>query len=495
MARIWPVGDLESFIRLIDDPGHPILEGGYQLSDRQAKAILELRLQRLTGMEQEKLEQETNILAEKIKDLLDILASHERRMTVLREELLTIREQFANPRRTTIEAAEFEYDAEALIPREDMVVTVTHSGYIKRVPLSTYRTQNRGGKGRMGMTTKDDDLLVKVFVASTHSPLLFLSSKGLAYRIKLFQLPQGSPTTRGKAMVNILPLEKDELITAILPLPEDVERWQDFHILFATATGSIRRNLLSDFTQIRANGKIAMKLDPDDRLIGAELCEPDQDVFLATKKNRVIRFKINNPGKDGSETGVRIFRGRSSTGVRAIRLDPGDEVIQLALLNHSKEDAATRRSYLQACQSARRELAANTNGEQESAHPATGHIDSDDHADSGRFDDPALADMAEREEFIMSVSSNGQGQLSSAFDFRNTARGGKGISNMRLDRKQDEIIASFPVVPTLDHLILISDAGQIIRIAIKNVRKISRHSKGVILFNLHEGERIVSCAR
>ncbi|MEM7071300.1 MAG: DNA gyrase C-terminal beta-propeller domain-containing protein, partial [Pseudomonadota bacterium] len=377
---------------------------------------------------------------------------------------------------------------EDLIQREDMVITVTHGGYIKRVPVSTYRAQRRGGKGRTGMSIKDDDLVINVFVASTHTPLLFLSSKGLAYRLKTYRLPQGGPSTRGKAMVNILPLSKDEIITTILPLPEDEQSWNELQILFATKKGRVRRNRLSDFASIRANGKIAMKLDADDRLIGASLCDGDQDVFLASRANQVIRFALSQQNSDGAEMGVRIFSGRTSTGVRGMRLKKDDELIQLALLKSSNLDSELRREYLQCAQAAKR---LKSGAMQENSD----ELERDEIRVAKLQQEPMLT-MHQNEEFILSVSSDGMGQLASAYDFRSTGRGGKGIANMDiLKRKDVDIVASFPVLPERDQLLLITDLGQLIRINLSEIRQVGRKSKGVILFDLSEGEKIVSCAK
>ncbi|HSV29203.1 MAG TPA: DNA gyrase subunit A, partial [Candidatus Omnitrophota bacterium] len=320
MARDWPVGDVEPLIRLIDEPGRGIVEGCYKLSEIQAKAILDLRLHRLTGLERDKIGDELREIGDQIKEFLEILSSRPKLMEVLRGELIEARNQFATPRRTTIEDAEFEHDIEDLIAREDMVVTVTNTGYIKRVPLSTYRAQKRGGKGRSGMSMKDEDFLNQVFVTSTHTPVLFFSSTGIAYKLKVYRLPLGAPQAKGKALVNILPLDEGETISTVMPLPEDESTWGNLHVVFATSNGDVRRNLLSDFVDIRANGKIAMKLGEGERLIAVQPCSENDDVLLATRQGKAIRFQV---------TDVRVFKGRDSTGVRGIRLD-GDEVISMS---------------------------------------------------------------------------------------------------------------------------------------------------------------------
>ena len=344
MARDWPAGDVARFIELIDDPGHQVVDGTYRLSEAQARAILELRLQRLTGMERDKLTGETEELATRIAGFLETLGSRERLFSVMREELLEMKEGLADERRTSIEDLEFEHDIEDLIQREDMVVMVTHGGYIKRVPLSTYRAQRRG-KGRSGMNTRDEDFVCRLFVTSTHTPVLFFSSKGIVYQLKVYKLPLGSPQARGKAMVNLLPLEEGEFITTVMPLPEDEESWEDLFAMFSTRIGNIRRNLLSDFVNIKANGKIAMKLEEGDVLVDVQVCTENDDVLLATRNGMCIRSAV---------TDVRVFSGRTSTGVRGIRLGRGDEVISMSILRHINVETDTRDEYLRVASALRR---------------------------------------------------------------------------------------------------------------------------------------------
>ncbi|MDH3739925.1 MAG: DNA gyrase subunit A, partial [Alphaproteobacteria bacterium] len=337
-AKPWPAKDVAPIIALIDEPGRGVDEdGNYTLSDEQAREILALRLQRLTGLERDKIAEDLTALVDEIREFLAILDSREKLYEILRSELLAAREEFADPRRTEIIEAEFEHDIEDLIQREDMVVTVTHGGYIKRVPLSTYRAQRRGGKGRAGMATRDEDFVSQVFVLNTHTPVLFFSSRGMVYKMKVYKLPIGSPTGRGKALVNLLPLEEGETITTLMPLPEEEDSWDDLFVVFATASGNVRRNRLSDFVQVKANGKIAMKLDPDDRLIGVATCDEADDVLLATAAAKCIRFKL---------TDVRVFQGRNSTGVRGIKLAKGDEVISMSVLDHAESTTAERNAYL-----------------------------------------------------------------------------------------------------------------------------------------------------
>jgi len=487
MARDWPAGDVAPFIALIDDPGHAVVDGHYRLSEAQARAILDLRLQRLTGMEREKLVQETEELADKIRDYLEILQSQPGRMQVMRDELAEIRERFGDDRRTQIVEQEFEHDIEDLIPREDMVVTVTHAGYIKRVPLSTYRAQQRGGKGRAGMRTREADVLVNVFVALTHTPILFFSSRGMVYQLKVYKLPEGSPTARGKPLVNLLPLTEGETVSTIMPLPEDEETWQDLFVMFATASGSVRRNRLSDFTNIKANGKIAMKLAEGDRLVGVHTCSEDQDVLLATRRSMSIRFPVSRIDEKGNELGIRVFAGRNSTGVRGIKLGSDDAVISMSLIRHSEDSTEDRAEYLLAANAKRRLASADSDASAEDR--------ARDEARVALLDQPSFADMAGREEFVLSVTDTGLGQLCSSFDYRVTGRGGKGIRNMELRGGGVSVVSCFVIDPDHDEIMLVTDGGQIIRIPVNSVRVVGRTSKGVKLFELDQDHRVVSVAR
>jgi len=450
MARDWPAHDVEPLIILIDEPGHGVENGHYRLSENQAKAILDLRLHRLTGLERDKIHGELIEIGEEIKEFLYILSSREHLYSILRNELVEARAQFVTPRKTDIELNEFEADIEDLIAREDMVVTVTNTGYIKRVPLSEYRTQRRGGKGRSGMSIREEDFVTQVFVANTHTPIIFFSSTGIAYKMKVYRLPLGNPQARGKAMVNLLPLSQDETISTVMPLPEDETSWSDLHVMFATASGGARRNLLSDFTDIRANGKIAMKLDEGDRLIAVLTCSETDDMLLASRNGKCIRFPV---------TEVRVFKGRDSTGVRGIRLEDGDEVISMSKLTHVDFDGETRDAYL------RGDLPAE---------------------DSER--------MALLEEHVLTVSQNGFGKRTSAYEYRVTGRGGSGIANMDLTDKTGPVVASFPVGHT-DEIMIVTDGGKLIRISVDGVRAVGRKTQGVMLVRTAEDERVVSVAR
>jgi DNA gyrase subunit A len=450
MARDWPVGDVDALIRLIEEPGALSDAGTYRLSEVQAKAILELRLQRLTGLERDKIGQELGELGTQINELLEILSSRAKLLEVMRAELLDMREQFATPRRTTIEENEFEADIEDLIAREDMVVTVTNTGYIKRVPLSTYRAQRRGGKGRSGMAIKEEDFVTDLFVANTHTPVLFFSSTGIVYKMKVYRLPLGTPQARGKAMVNLLPLNEGETISTVMPLPEDEDSWGELHVMFATAGGDVRRNLLSDFVDIRANGKIAMKLGDADRLIGVQPCSEDKDVLLATRMGKAIRFPA---------TDVRVFKGRDSTGVRGIRLEAQDEVIGMSILHHVDFASEERDAFLRGDLSAERSET-----------------------------------MAAEQEFVLTITENGFGKRTSAYEYRITGRGGQGIANIDMTDKTGAVMASFPIGHD-DEIMLVTDGGKLIRLPVDDIRIVGRRTQGVTLFRTADGERVVSAAR
>jgi DNA gyrase subunit A len=480
LKREWPAEDVADMIALIDDPRHAIRGGIYKLSEEQAKAILDLRLQRLTGLEREKIAEELSELATSIKDYLDILASRARVMTIMKGELTEMKEQFATPRRTEILDQEFESDIEDLIQHEDLVVTVTHAGYVKRVPLSSYRAQRRGGKGRTGMQTKEEDFVSRVFVCDTHAPVLFFSSRGLVYRLKAYQIPEGAPQSRGKALVNMLPLEEGEVITAIMPMPEDEATWDKLHVMFATARGNVRRNRLSDFASIQSGGKIAMKFegeDEGDRMIGVLTCTEKQDVLLATKLGKCIRFEV---------TDVRVFSGRNSTGVRGIRLADGDEVISMSLLAHTEIAIETRDEYLRSVGAARRLAGSDYEGRPEDkAH---------DEALAAKLEQPGFVEMANAEEFILAVTERGYGKRTSAYEYRITNRGGQGITNIDTSERNGNVVAAFPVEEN-DQLVLVTNGGQIIRFGVDEIRIAGRSTQGVILFSVGEAERVVSVAQ
>ena len=476
MERAWPAADMAPYIALVDDPNYKLAEDGtYKLSERQADAILELRLHRLTGLEREKIAAELKEITDKIADYLEILASRDRVMTILKDELQAVKTQFGGPRRTTLDDASSDQDIEDLIQREDMVITVSHTGYIKRVPLSTYRAQRRGGRGRAGMQTRDEDFVSQVFVANTHTPVLFFTSRGMVYQLKVYKLPIGTPQSRGKAMVNILPLSSGEKISTVMPLPADETMWDRMTVVFATSRGDVRRNPLTEFTSIKVNGKIAMKLADDggERLIGVQPARDDQNVLLATRAGKCIRFLLDD---------VRVFASRNSTGVRGIKLADGDEVISLSLLRHVSSTVEERAAYLRHAALLRRGS--------EAPEP-----EADDGETTGAaqvaLSEMRLAELSAAEEFLLTVSQNGFGKRSSAYEYRVTGRGGSGIANMDLTEKTGQVVESFPVGPT-DQIMLVTDRGQLIRTPVDDIRIAGRKTQGVTLFRVDTGERVVS---
>ncbi|MBS0271296.1 MAG: DNA gyrase subunit A [Proteobacteria bacterium] len=468
LSRSWKAQDIEPLIRLIDEPGYPVVDGTYRLSETQAKAILDLRLHRLTGLEREKIAQELQDIVEEIKEYLHILGSRDKRLEILRAELLEIKENYATPRRTTIEEMETNADEEDLIQREDMVVTVSLGGYIKRVPISTYRAQKRGGKGRSGMSTREEDAVSEVFVANTHTQMLFFTTSGRVFGMKVYRLPLSTPQARGKAIVNLLPLEAEETISTIMPMPEDTAQWANMHILFATSSGHVRRNALSDFTNIRANGKIAMKLEEGERLIAVSSCDETNDVLLTTRAGRCIRFSV---------TDIREFVGRTSTGVRGIRLGKSDEVVSMTILAQVEFTIEERDSYLKQAMRLRRQEDEEETSDNEALLP------------EDRFEA-----MASLEEFILTVSENGFGKRSSAYEYRCTNRGGQGITTMEVTAKTGKVVDSFPVKDE-DDVMLVTNTGKLIRCPVHDVRIAGRRTQGVTLFRVDKAEVVVSVAR
>jgi len=484
MARDWPAREVEAMVTLIDDPRHRVSASGtYKLSAEQAKAILDLRLQRLTALGRDEIKAELDKLAEEIADYLDILRSRARIQTIVKDELKAVREKFATPRRTVILEQEGEVEEEDLIHREDMVVTVSHLGYVKRVPLSTYRAQRRGGKGRAGMQTREEDFVSRLFVASTHTPVLFFSSHGRVYKEKVWRLPQAAPQARGKALINILPLEQGETITTLMPLPEDENAWGQFHVMFATTSGNVRRNKLSDFVKIRPSGIIAMKLDEGDAIVDVQICTENDDVLLTASGGQCIRFPV---------TDVRVFQGRSSDGVRGISLADGDKVISLSILRHVEASADERAAYLKRASAVRRGV----NGEAEESAP-----DAEEASGAIELGEQRYVEMSAAEQFVLTVSERGYGKRSSSYEYRITGRGGKGIVAMdvrerdgTIRKKTGKLIASFPVEDG-DQLMLVTDGGQLIRTRVEGIRIAGRSTQGVIVFDTAEGERVVSVER
>jgi DNA gyrase subunit A len=472
MARDWPAGDVIPLVELIADPRHKVSDKGtYRLSEEQARAILELRLQRLTALGRDEIGDELKLLGVEIADYLAILRSRDRIVSIIKDELMAIKAEFGTPRRTEILEAEGEVEDEDLIQREDMVVTVSHKGYIKRVPLSAYRAQRRGGKGRAGMATREEDFVTRIFIANTHTPVLFFSSRGMAYKMTVWKLPAAAPQARGKALINLLPLDKDENITTILPLPEDEASWAKLDVMFATNGGTVRRNKLSDFVEVRQNGKIAMKLDEGDRIIGVEICTENHDVLLTSAEGQAIRFPV---------TDVRVFKGRESAGVRGIKLEGKDQVISMAILGHVEASAAERAAYIRQANSIRR-----------GGVEAEPEIDAEESTETVVLSTERYAELSAHEQFVLTVSENGYGKRSSAYEYRISGRGGKGIIAMVVNKRNGKLMASFPVEDS-DQIMLVTDGGQLIRIPVEGISIVGRSTQGVIVFDTAEGEHVVS---
>ncbi|MFA5958867.1 DNA gyrase subunit A [Hyphomicrobium sp.] len=483
MLRDWPAKDMAPLIELIADLRHKLLpDGTYKLSEEQAKAILELRLARLTALGRDEIAEELNKIATEIKEYLAILASRARVVDIVKGELQAIRAEFATPRKTEIMDFDGDVDDEDLIQREDCVVTVSHKGYIKRVPLAAYRAQRRGGKGRSGMSTRDEDFVTQIFVTSTHTPVLFFSSRGMCYRMKVWRLPAASPQSPGKALVNLLPLSDGEAITSILPLPEDSATWGELELIFATLSGNVRRNALSDFESINRNGKIAMKLDEGDRIVQVGIATPSQDVLLTSAEGQCIRFLINEE--------IRLFKGRDSTGVRGIRLDEGDEVISMAILDHFEAPAEERAAYLKQASALRRSDEA-----EDIETVAVADADTEEvNADAVTLTPERFAQMQAAEQFVLTVSSRGFGKRSSSFEFRTSGRGGKGIVAMVANERNGRLLASFPIGEN-DQIMLVTDGGQLIRCPVHDIRIAGRNTQGVRIFKTDAEEKVVSVER
>jgi DNA gyrase subunit A len=473
MSRDWPAKDVEAMITLIDDPRHRMSpDGTARLSLEQAKAILELRLARLTALGREEISEELDKLAIEIADYLAILRSRARVQEIVKTELAEVKTKFATPRRTVIIEQEGEVEDEDLIQREDMVVTVSHAGYVKRVPLSTYRAQRRGGKGRAGMQTRDEDFVSRLFVASTHTPVLFFSSRGQVYKEKVWRLPMAAPNARGKALINILPLEQGERITTIMPLPEDESSWANLDVMFATTGGTVRRNKLSDFVDVRRSGIIAMKLGEGEAIVDVQICTENDDVLLTAAGGQCIRFPV---------TDVRVFTGRTSMGVRGIALAENDTLISLAILRHVEATSDERSAYFKMRRAVAGEVAAD--------EPAD--ADGEETTGSLQLSQERYAEMSAQEQVVLTVSVNGYGKRTSSYEYRTTGRGGKGIVAMSVNNRNGKLVASFPVEES-DQIMLVTDKGQLIRCPVEGIRVAGRSTQGVIVFDTAEDEHVVS---
>jgi len=481
MERVWPARDMAPLITLIADPRHALSpEGAIRLSDAQARAILELRLARLTALGRDEIAEALNRLSAEIADYLDILGSRARLIGIIRDELVKAKTDFATPRRTVILDSDADMEDEDLIQREDMVVLVSHGGYIKRAPLSTYRAQRRGGKGRGAMATREEDFVARLFVASTHQPVLFFSSAGQVYKEKVWRLPLAAPQSRGKALVNLLPLEPGERITTIMPLPEDEATWEALDVMFATTRGTVRRNKLSDFAQVNRSGKLAMRLDEGERIVDVQICSDKDDVLLTTARGRCIRFPVGD---------VRVFKGRDSMGVRGVALAEGDSVISLAILKSFEASPAERLAFLKQRRAAEGEAAEEAEADSESEGENGAEAESSSAPEPERFEE-----MRAAEQVILTISENGYGKRSSSYEYRVAGRGGKGIAAMAVNDRNGSLVASFPVEAN-DEIMLVTDGGQLIRVPVAGIRVAGRSTQGVIVFDTAEGEHVVSVDR
>ncbi|QCE33757.1 DNA gyrase subunit A [Acetobacteraceae bacterium] len=486
MAQNFPAADVQSLLELVDDENNQIIEGHVHLTEVQARGILELRLHRLTGLERDKIVGELDDIAAQIREFLLILRDREHRLSIMREELSNVRNALNYKRATEISDSLGDESDESLIEPALMVVTITREGFVKRTPLEEFRLQNRGGRGKTAAGRRGDDVIIRSFNAHTHQWVLFFTSAGQVYQMKVWRLPEASPTSKGRAMINLLPgLAENEQITAVLPLPQDEELWDDLHLVFATAGGNVRRNKLSDFSNIRSTGIIAMKLDEGDSLIGVRTCHPNEDLFLATKNGRAIRFQI-------TDSNLRVFAGRNSTGVRGIRLDAGDRVVSLAVLPHPElKDNDERLAYLKEASARRREFSGNVDGEIDEVLEQ----DEDD-AVSERLEalsPERFEELAPDERWLLVVTDQGFGRRSSSFDYSTKGRGGKGVQNMSLQNKArgKAVIATFPVSAGGDAM-MVTDTGRLIRMPVDQVSIMSRMASGVRLFNVDEGETVIS---
>lgn len=488
LGRSWPSDTVATIIKLVQDKGNVIKDGKFYFTEVQAKAILDMRLARLTGLEMDKINDELKELAAEISEYLSILADRVKLMNLVKQELVEIKEQFATPRRSTVEDSEFEVDIEDLIPKEDMVIVSTMNGYIKRVALGAYRTQKRGGKGRSAMDVRDEDIATDIFVANTHTPILFFSNKGKAYKLKAYKLPLGNPQARGRALVNLLPLDQDEKISTILALPENEETWKDLSIIFATSSGDIRRNSMDQFADIRSSGKIAMKLEGKEGLVGVNLCTEKDDIMLSTKNGKCIRFPVEK---------LRVFQSRNSTGVRGIKLEAGNEVIAMSILKHAGEDSEIKEKYLSIDLEKRLELRDalifNKNLAENPSQDLLVQPKTVPQIKVEGLEQKKIEEMAALEEFILTITENGYGKRSSAYEYRITNRGGSGITNIITSKRNGEVVASFPIENN-DQVMIITNKGTLIRTEVESVRITGRNTQGVTLIKTKD-ETVVSVAR
>lgn len=478
MRREWDAADVIPLLNLVEDSGNILNGNKIRFTEAQARAILELRLQRLTGLEREKIDGELGELAKEISGFLELLGSREKLYALMRQELVEVKNEFAVPRRSEIQDSEAEIDMESLIMREDMVVMVTVGGYIKRVPLATYRAQKRGGKGRSGIDLREEDATSEVFVASTHTPVLFFSSTGQVYKMKVYRLPLSTPQARGKALVNIFPLKAGETIETFMPLPENEEDWDKLNIFFATAKGNVRRNDLEDFKSVQSNGKIAIRLDEGDKLIGVKTCNEEDHVLLASRAGKAMRFPVE---------AVRVFKSRTSDGVRGMKLAEKDEVVSISILHGIRASAEEREAYRKYASAKRRAegLEEADGAPEKEAGEAVAEI---------TLSAERIAEMAAAEEMILTVTEKGYGKRTSAFEYRVTNRGGSGVTGIGIGKKNGAVVASFPVEGG-DQIMLMTDKGTLIRTQVEDIRICGRSSQGVITFRTDEKEKVISAVR
>ncbi|MEM7616995.1 MAG: DNA gyrase subunit A [Pseudomonadota bacterium] len=491
IERYWQAGEVKRLIELVADFSNKIIDGKCQLTVLQANAILDMRLAKLTGLERQKLDNDIQKLAAEIIDYLDILSSKDRILTILKEELTEIKDEYATPRKTIFEENEYEYDVEDLIAKEDMVVTITVGGYIKRVPLSTYRAQKRGGKGRSGVNMKNEDATAKIYIANTHTPMLFFSNQGKVYKTKLYKLPLGSPQSRGRALVNIFPLQSGEVITNIMTMPEDEKNWDNLNIMFSTSKGNVRRSDMSDFKTIQSNGKIAIRLDADDLLVSVLPCEDSKHILLATKYGKTIRFSVSS---------LRVIKSRTSNGVKAIQLNDDDRVISMTILNNSDVDNATKDLYLKIPIDLRAKIDASLiHSQDELSDEEIAGLEKRskellaEAVQQTELPEETIKQLAKDEEFILTITENGYGKRTSSYEYRVTNRGGKGVLNIVTSVRNGNVIKSFPAYDN-EQIMLITNSGQLIRCPVEDIRIMGRNTQGVKIFNTDSSETVVSAS-
>ena len=476
LERDWIASEAQELISLVGDTRNEVKEGRCYFTEAQAKAILEMRLQRLTGLEYGKITAELASLAIEITGYVEILSSRSRLLEILRGEFLAVKAEFATERRTSIEQSEFEQDIEDLIPKEDMVITVTTGGYIKRTPLSTYRAQRRGGKGKSGITVREEDLIVKIFTASTHDNVLFFSTVGKVYKLKVYKLPIATAQAKGRSLMNIFPLLEHEKINEVMILPGNEDDWNNLNIIFSTDKGGVRRNSLEDFKSVQSNGKIAMKLQDDDKIIGVKLCYPEDHILLAAKNGRCVRFPVE---------AVRVFKSRDSDGVRGMRLTPEDRLISMSILSGANFSIEDRDNFLKIPLDQRTQLK-----EIEKVEDISNIINTDDYSLTAEN----ILSMAKDEQFILTITENGFAKRSSAYEYRVTNRGGSGVVNIITSARNGDVVASMPIEPD-DHLLMITNKGMVIRCPIKDVRISGRATQGVVVFKTATNEIVVSAEK